>query len=174
MRYWYLILSASASIIAAHNLNDIFDKGLHAFSQHDYQTASNYFQQADAIVPNKPEIMFNLACCYIELGNMDNAISLLRRIIKLKPDYTKAYKRLIELLKKRGATEEIEKLSAQLLLYTQDDVQAHLALARKYKSAEQFDASIAHYLKAIEAEAHNKNICFELAVVYTLIGQTKI
>jgi len=53
------------------------------------------------------------------------------------------------------------------------DAPAHLALARKYKSAEQFDASIEHYLKAIEAEPHNKGIGFELAIVYTLIGQTK-
>lgn len=61
------------------------------------------------------------------------------------------------------------------LVYTNDqyNTQEHIRLAQQYKEQENFDACIEHYQQAMQQEPHNLTTAFELAVVYTLIGQTQ-
>lgn len=173
MRYWCLLVCLVATALSAEHINELFDEGLKAFNESDYEKAVTCFKQIDDMSPNKPEVLFNLATCYISMDDIPAAIQLLYRVVDLQPTYTKAYYKLIELLKKQKAKHELESVYKRLVEHNDQDVQAHITLACKHKEAEEFDAAIKHYLKAIELAPYNKSLCFQLAIVYTLIGQTE-
>ncbi len=55
--------------------------------------------------PNDYELRYKLATCYYEYGLQNKAIEELNYIIKLKPDYAPAHKKLGIILKKKGEKE---------------------------------------------------------------------
>lgn len=119
---------------------------------------------------------FLILCCYTSIALCDDSdeIELLKRTIKLNPECNNAYSQLLELLKKEDNRDQIEELRQQLLSCKQkNNAEQHLAFARYYKDVEQFDLSIEHYKRAMEIEPNSLTIYFELAVVYTIIGQTE-
>lgn len=150
-----------------------FHKGVAAFEKGEFATAEEYFKKANTLTPNEPAILFNLAQCYLKNNNNQDALELLLQVIARDPIYSKAYILLIELYTQQDNSTQAESLCEKLATYRLNNTQAHLILARYYKNKEQFDRAIAHYRNALNLEPHNKNISFELAIVYTLIGQTK-
>jgi tetratricopeptide (TPR) repeat protein len=159
--------------IQAHDFKTIVNNAMQAFNEQSYDQAELYFQQADAIYPNQPELLSNLATCYKKNQKTEEAIELLYRVIKIKPDYSKAYLQLITLLKEASRHNEVEELLTKLILHEPENASVHVECARYYKEREQFDLCVEHYEKAVQLEPNRYAYRFELAIIYTLLGQTE-
>lgn len=174
MKKWYIIAYCYVSITICDTAADHFSKGVAAFNNHDFVTAQEHFEKANSLSLDIPEILYNLAQCYIKNEKKNEAIPLLRRIIELSPSYVNAYIRLIDLLPKDHINKELlEELHSKLLRYCPDNNEAHLTFARHCKDIEQFDLAIAHYKESIKIKPRDYIAHFELAIAYTLIGQTE-
>lgn len=62
--YYYLLLLIMSYNIQAHNFKTIINNAMQAFNEQSYDQAELYFQQADAMYPDQPELLSNLATCY--------------------------------------------------------------------------------------------------------------
>lgn len=60
------------------------------------QALANLTRAADA-APDQPEILYHLALAYLAQGRRHDAIVMLERALKLKPNFTAASRRLSEL-----------------------------------------------------------------------------
>ena len=98
-------------MLYASDFMDHFNKGIAAFTQNNFSLAQDHFLQAKALQPNQPELLYNLAVTYKNLDDKQEAISLLKRVIEIKPTYSKAYHLLINLLKETNQTAEITRNS---------------------------------------------------------------
>lgn len=172
MKHWSLVVCCYASITICNNVADHFSKGVEAFNNHDFTTAQEYFEKVNSLSADVPDVLYNLASCYIKTEKKDDAIKLLRRVIELNPSSANAYIRLLALLP-RKKNELLIELRTPLLQHCSDNYEAHIAFAHYYKDIEQFDLAIEHYKAILKIKPHDFLAHFELAIAYTLIGQTE-
>lgn len=156
-----------------NNASDLFSKGVTAFNNKDFITAQEHFERVNNLSPNIPDVLYNLASCYIKTEKKDDAIVLLRKVIKLNPSSAHAYITLLELLPKNNKDEQLIELRTSFLQHCHENYEGHVAFARYYKDIEQFDLSIEHYKEIIKNRPQDIMSLFELAIAYTMIGQTQ-
>src|SRR5205809_7809580 len=64
-------------------------------------------------MPDDPVVRFGLAGAYLDAGLADDAVAEYRQAVRLKPDYTAAYRGLGRALEKAGRPEEARAAYAQ-------------------------------------------------------------
>lgn len=167
-----LLLCCYSTYLLSECQLDTYKQGLNEFAQKNFQIAEAFFLRALDQQPQDTDIMYHIACCYYKNNRVDLAKELLHKLIDIDPLYNKAYHLLIELLKSDNTQQTtIEHLYRSLLEHYPDDVKAHSFLAQRYKNREEFDQAIAHYRHIIRIEKNNYVVLFELALLYTLLGQ---
>jgi len=64
------------------------------------------FKEVAEDMPDDPVVRFGLAGAYLDAGQAENAVSEYRETIRLKPDYSAAYRGLGRALERAGRTDE--------------------------------------------------------------------
>ena len=67
--------------------DDLYDQGVHALNNGDYDQAKQYFEKALKLNPNEPDFLYSLAAVHAQTGARDEALDLLGRSIQLKPRF---------------------------------------------------------------------------------------
>jgi tetratricopeptide (TPR) repeat protein len=173
MKYWYIMIYCYANVMLCSDASDHFSKGVTAFNNKDFVAAQEHFEIVNNLSPDIPDLLYNLASCYIKTEKKDDAILLLRRVIKLNPSSANAYIKLLELLPRNNKNEQLVEIRTSFLQHCHNNYEAHIAFARYYKDIEQFDLCIEHYKKVMKIRPHDLISHFELAIAYTIIGQTE-
>jgi Flp pilus assembly protein TadD len=64
------------------------------------------FKEVAGEMPDDPEVRFGLAGAYLDAGQAENAVTEYRETIRLKPDYSAAYRGLGRALERAGLVPE--------------------------------------------------------------------
>lgn len=64
-----------------------FDDALRAYEEQCYEEALGQFQALAEADPHNPDLHYNIACCFISIGNADEARDALHRAILINPAY---------------------------------------------------------------------------------------
>jgi tetratricopeptide (TPR) repeat protein len=80
-----LLTSAGAEGAGAGAAVDVFDIGVKAFNDKNYDEAARAFQQALKDDPRYRDALFNLANTYLQLNNADSLIAVGARLVALDP-----------------------------------------------------------------------------------------
>jgi Flp pilus assembly protein TadD len=64
------------------------------------------FKEVAEDMPDDPVVRFGLAGAYLDAGQAENAVSEYRETIRLKPDYSAAYRGLGRALERAGLADE--------------------------------------------------------------------
>ena len=107
-----------------------------------------------------PAAYSNLAVILKNAGKYEEAISLYKRALKIKPDYADAYNNLGNLQRKLGQLDEAITSCEQALKIKPDYAEAHHNLGNAQLDLNQLDAAVSSYNRALKikpdfAEAHN-------------------
>ncbi len=117
-------------------------------------------EKAHELTPEKQSVEIQLATVYINIGNIDEAVSLLKHAYEADPTYDEAKSAYITglILAKKDA--EAHKLFDPSPVFESERV------ARAYASLKEYDKSIAILKKLVAADPKNVNLIAELAQVY--------
>jgi tetratricopeptide (TPR) repeat protein len=88
----------------------LYDKGVAADKDGDFKSALQYFQKANDLDRNDPEILNMLAHTQRKLGMMDDALENYWKALKIKPDFPQAREYMGEAYI-IAALEQIDKLT---------------------------------------------------------------
>ena len=93
-----------ALVVAPQHPNALVGQGQMALSQHRFQDAIEWGEQARAVNPFSPEPLAILVDAHVELGRYDEATELLQKMVDLKPGVP-AYSRISYLRELHGDVE---------------------------------------------------------------------
>ncbi len=85
-----VVIIASGGGGGSNSANALYDKGVAADKAGDFNAALQYFQQANDMDRNNPEILNMLAHTQRKLGFMDEALENYWKALKIKPDFPEA------------------------------------------------------------------------------------
>jgi tetratricopeptide (TPR) repeat protein len=146
--------------------------GYAALISRDLRSAENQFRTAAENFPAMPLGFVGLAQVYLDRGQLDDAFSALRQVLKSSPDHLWAKPRYENIkiqmteqildegktLRASGNIESSREAFLRALYYTPESVEAHLALAEIFIKAENYQTSLVHLKRAAEEEPDNLDI----------------
>lgn len=128
------------------HVQKIFDDGIFAFSQNDYEDAISNFEKILASEPNHFDALQSLGMAYYRMGNYPKAIEIGHLAEKQKPDEQSVHTNLSLFYMKNG-----EKLKAE-----HHGLQARIAAWKKPDSEKNTDTSdSSEELKMAETKPEN-------------------
>lgn len=90
--YFAILLITSSSLALAQKIDKkALREGDYSYSQGDYKTASEFYEQILPAAATNAEIQYRAGVCYLELGYEKKAITYLERAGQLKPDVHQDY-----------------------------------------------------------------------------------
>lgn len=128
--------------------------------KYKYCCANNSRGNAPPASVAPPQMMFQRAFNFHQSGHLEQAASLYREILRIRPGHIETEHLLGVLLGQRGHFEEGIKMIRQVLRRRPDFAQAHCNLGSLLKSQGEFDAAERAFRKALSlqpayADAHN-------------------
>lgn len=99
----------------APKVMELMKEGIEATNDDDYERAERLLKQALADEPDAPDLMNNLAVCYVAQGRIEDAETLLHKIYQEHPDYFFGRIGMANLLVQRGEFEQAEEILQELL-----------------------------------------------------------
>ncbi|MEO6132103.1 MAG: tetratricopeptide repeat protein [Saprospiraceae bacterium] len=140
--------------------------------------AQMYLNRALEIHPNYKLSYLLLGNSYYHLGDLDNAITYFRHVLKVDPDYTEGKRNLGVALRDAGKTqgEKMNNLTGAISLleeavtYLPDDFQTYHLLGVAYGQKGETQKAITYFLKEIELAPKNAAAYFNLGIAYQHAG----
>ena len=146
--------------------------GYTALLSRDLLSAENLFRTAADNFPTLTFGFVGLAQIYLERGQLDDAFSSLRQVLKTRPDHPWAKPRYentkiqmteqaldrANTLRASGNIESSREAFLRALYYTPDSIEAHLALAEIFIDAENYQAALVHLKTAAVKDPDNLDI----------------
>lgn len=86
----FLSFCFSLGMQAQENNDALFNKGINAFNQKDYETSAQVFEKLIKVDSLNPTLHYNLGTSYLRLQNTALSIYHLEKSLKLQPDYEPA------------------------------------------------------------------------------------
>ena len=124
----------------------------------------------EEIQPSSDELIEEADKAYVD-GNIENAKSLLEKIVLLYPQLAEARNKLAFVLSKLGENEEAKKqYKASLNIEANDDM-THNALAVLLVSMNELDMAEEHYQKALEIDDNYELTWFNYANLMLQLGK---
>jgi radical SAM superfamily enzyme YgiQ (UPF0313 family)/Flp pilus assembly protein TadD len=121
--------------------------GLAACSQRKNDPAVWY--RAAELLPEDPEVHYNLGDCYRALGQMAEAAACYRRVLALSPNELGAYLNLGMIHHQTGRLDEAEAAYRQVQRLKPDLTEAYYNLALLFKQQGRFDEAVEDFSRAI-------------------------
>jgi tetratricopeptide (TPR) repeat protein len=143
-----------------------------ALISRDLRTAENLFRTASDNFPSMPLGFVGLAQIHLDRGELDEAFTALRQVLKIQPEHPWAKPRYENIkiqkteqvldeaktLRASGNTEASREAFLRVLYYSPDSVEAHLALAEIFINEENYQTALVHLKTAAEKEPDNLDI----------------
>lgn len=118
------------------------------------------------IEPADPDTMIQMAVDKQRIGAYDEAIDILRQVLKLAPQFVPAYTRMglvyVEADQRKEAIESFNKV----LELEPKNLQARLGLGKVYSKMTRNDLAVAEFLKAESLQPDDTEILFKIALEY--------
>jgi len=155
----------------------MFHRGLFHAMQNQFELAERDFQQAAELAPEKNFSYVGLGVSYMQTGNLPQAITVLRRRTRLKPDDSVLQYLLGEALVRSGANSGDPAFKeAQAALETSVKLnpnfpESRVALAKIYLKEDRIEDAVAHLEKARALDPKNQAAYSQLAIAYRRQGK---
>ncbi|MBI4114819.1 MAG: tetratricopeptide repeat protein [Candidatus Niyogibacteria bacterium] len=135
--------------------------------------ADSMYERAQEQNPRNPEALFARARVQVQLGNLDDANSLLQQAINIKSDYAPARFLLAQIEAQQGNTKGAieETRNAQFLL--PKDIGVLFQLGILYYQDGQFENARQVFERAIELNQNYSNARYFLGLIYDRQGDTE-
>jgi protein O-GlcNAc transferase len=106
-------------------------------------------RKAAALMPNVPEVHYNLGVTHSDLGQLDDAEASYRRALQIRPDLTDAHNNLGLILYDLGRLDEAEASYRRALAINPEFVEAHSHLGLTLHDLGRLDEAEACYRRAL-------------------------
>lgn len=139
--------------------------------------AENAFREALKHDEKNVDVLYNLACLYLEHDKYEEAKAILSQVIELQPDYASAYNNLGHIYKEyeQNFQKAIECFEHTLKFYAHrndfDEARAYYNTGNCYQELLDMPKAIKYYTKAIELEPNFVEAHWNLSHVFLLTGQ---
>ena len=153
-----------------------FHKALHLFKDNKFDEAAKVLEEVLAKNPNDQDALEALGVIYGKLNRLDDAVDLMKRLIKINPDHIMAHTNLSQfyMLKKMIQEAEVEQAESRRLSWKAElkakkmsdtDIQK-LSLEDEKTQAEGILRKIEQYKKVIEFDPKDVLGYFTLGTAY--------
>jgi tetratricopeptide (TPR) repeat protein len=119
------------------------------------------------------DVLLELLDVYSAMKSKDGIISVLERLVNIKPDDLETRMELAEALEKRGKLKSAVKEYEALLgrMEKEDKLPVYKRLGYLCAKAGPLEKAISYYLKALEIEKRDENIYYNLSYLYERINR---
>ena len=146
------------------------EKALDLFKKKEYEKAIDAFSQILETVHDNAELYNNLALCYANISESEQAEKYYLKAISINPKLPQIYINLADLyFKQRNFADAIDLLQSASYEIPEDLVIAHY-LARVYMEDARLDLAIDELNKILEEQPENYDAYYDLARVYFELG----
>jgi tetratricopeptide (TPR) repeat protein len=144
----------------------------------DFNTAIKYCAKALKYDSNYVEAHFNTAFSYNSLGNYDNTIFHIKRIIEIDPNYLRAYDLLNQTLVKNKKEQEGIKMLDDLALESENSKPIYLNIGNLYSlmGESYYPIALDYFIKASSASSDTSDValCRHIVKLASRLGRTDI
>ena len=133
--------------------------------------ARKYFSKALGINPTLVEALFKTGDAYLMEELYYEAIAKYIKALQASPNYIQVYNNLGIVYLRMNDTEEAKKQFNMAIQINPDYGMAHYNLANTLKNEGKYEEAINEYLRAKQLIPENYEICNDLGIVYSIIGQ---
>lgn len=139
----------------------------HYIVRKDYSSALSHFEQALAISPGNPYIMYEQANLLVKIGRKDEAIRILREALRSKPNHFDARLNLANLLFIRGKLDEAMVHYKVLIHMNPGDPRAYYNLGNAHLRKSDLTEAEGYFRKSLQIRPDWVEALYGLALVYT-------
>ena len=155
-----------ATLIDESNNIGYLGKGTALMDLGKYDEANENFAQAFDGSISDAEILCNMAECYENMNEIDNAQFAYLKAIKVDENLSDAYYGLGMVYKKKGQLKVSVDMVHKAIDLDPFESLYHIELAELYLTLNKVDLAIRHYLKGIEIDPETPEIVLDLAQAY--------
>jgi tetratricopeptide (TPR) repeat protein len=131
----------------------------------DHQATLNSLFELEKMMPESPEIQFNIASTYEKLGDMDKALERYQKTGEMKPDFYEAWLAVADIYGKRKAWPEAASAMKKAIDLKATDPVAVFNHAVYAENAGDVPAAEASYLKALELDPRRAIAHYRLGLI---------
>lgn len=161
----YIIVACFITLAKATLMQD----ACNAFYAQDFTRACELFKQAYAQMPDQHALLYNMACCYEQLGDRTTARTYCEDTIAANPTYVRAYQKLVELINPEAEPVYAQQLYTEILKLEPHCVKALIGLGKLHLSAGAYADATACFCAADKHEMDHVT-AFELAYLLSCVG----
>ena len=118
----------------------------------DLDEAIEKYREAVTILPNMPQVRYQLGLAYSRKGDLESADRQFREVISINPDDSRALHNLAALCQRRGMSDEAVKYYLSVLAIDPDSVPTNFNLALLYCDMGRKKKAKKHLLKVLELD----------------------
>ncbi len=133
--------------------------------------ARQAYERGLKLGPSNTEILAGLGDLYTELGELDNGLTLLQELLKIKPYYVTGWASLGNNYLKRGNYVEAEKAYKRAQQLQPEAMQVVMLLGNLALVQGRLDLARSYYNQIEARDGYNQEIAYQLACVESLAGQ---
>jgi tetratricopeptide (TPR) repeat protein len=131
----------------------------------DHQATLNSLFELEKMMPQSPEIQFNIASTYEKLGDTDKALERYQKTGEMKPDFYEAWLAVADIYGKRKAWPEAASAMKKAIDLKATDPVAVFNHAVYAENAGDVPAAEASYLKALELDPRRAIAHYRLGLI---------
>jgi tetratricopeptide (TPR) repeat protein len=131
----------------------------------DHQATLNSLFELEKMMPESPEIQFNIASTYEKLGDMDKALERYQKTGEMKPDFYEAWLAVADIYGKRKAWPEASSAMKKAIDLKATDPVAVFNYAVYAENAGDVPAAEAAYAKALELDPKRAIAHYRLGLI---------
>jgi len=138
----------------------------------DPEKAVVHFRQLSSELHGDPLVQYNLACAYFKAGNVVSAISSLRDVLRLAPEFVAAYSLLAQCHLKAADSSAALEVARMAVRYAGDNSLAWNDAGVVFEQLGYLDEAEAAYRRAVSLRPHQAVFLKNLGLVY--LGQGRL
>ena len=144
--------------------------GLCNVNLENYKEGQSNYETVVKYRPDDATSWFYLASCYDCQNDILHAKAAYQEVIKLRENYTEAYKCLCVLFVKTNEEEKAVELAKKALEFEKDDYTLYYIIGTAYMSMKKFQESLEYLEKALELNPEHAQLYNNLGTSYVTIG----
>ena len=152
------------------DLETEFEKAIRMLLNGNIKQAMEILDVLSIRSPNDPSILYNLGMCYSDIGNLDKAIDLLTRCVKLTPFYSNAYVALGVAYARKEMLEESEFNFINAIELDKNNSFAYRNLGAIFGKTGNYINSVKFTKLAYEIDPEDPNTLYGLGLAYQKLG----
>jgi tetratricopeptide (TPR) repeat protein len=163
----------TAGLGAATSANDLFEAGVLAYNNHDYELAVQLLQRVEASDPTHKGLTLALGRAYAAGGQDNKAVLAFQRQIAANPYDESAYNELGLVYQHQLKYDEAVAAFKKQIEVNPLDFNAHAALGILYLNLKRYGEAVPELEKAVSIQPKNPLVMAELGHAYLAAGETQ-